>query len=349
MRVLLTTDTVGGVWTFTRELTAGLLRQRTSRLPSSASAAPSAERRAHGLTQLPRASPDRFHFHRLRRSAGVDARKRARLPAASSSSAALIRSFQPDLLHTNQFCFGALPVAHPKARHRAQRRPELGQGLPPRGLEPSPWLDRISTLVQRVWTRPTQSSRPRTGCSHALAEHFASSAQQRGHPQRPQAPRLRRTAARVCRPSPSAASGTKPRASRCSAESSSPLPLLSPASSSLRPRSSTAGRSECCNSLGALERGVTPDALPRQHHLPRASRLRTLRSRSARSSAVRLRRRRSRSPCFREVWGRRCALLPRRRIARGARYVNSQRSTCSPAAPAERAHRTRAQMYSANA
>ncbi len=25
MRVLLTTDTVGGVWTFTRELTAGLL------------------------------------------------------------------------------------------------------------------------------------------------------------------------------------------------------------------------------------------------------------------------------------------------------------------------------------
>ena len=104
MHVLLTTDSVGGVWTYTEELTAGLLRN------------------GHRVTLVTLGgrldAGQRASLHRMRSTAFECIETEYRLEWMEDSSEDLLRSteelralvarLQPDLFHTNQFAYGVL-------------------------------------------------------------------------------------------------------------------------------------------------------------------------------------------------------------------------------------------------
>lgn len=107
MHVLVTADTVGGVWTYTRELVCGLLSRghrvtlvSFGKLPTAAQTAwmKSARLRYHATT---------FPLEWMQ-----DAE-----PGLADSIKALekiIAGARPDLLHFSQFCYAAIPCAIPK-------------------------------------------------------------------------------------------------------------------------------------------------------------------------------------------------------------------------------------------
>jgi glycosyltransferase involved in cell wall biosynthesis len=113
MRLLITTDTAGGVWTFTQELATGLLQRDCSVLLVSFGRKPSA-------AQLRQCDTLRRDFRSSFRYVAsevplewMDANEKA-----FSVGAELLHreaaAFAPDLLHSNQFCYGAFPLNLPR-------------------------------------------------------------------------------------------------------------------------------------------------------------------------------------------------------------------------------------------
>ena len=146
MRVLITTDVVGGVWQFARELAAGLLRDGSAVALVSLGGSPSDEQRNQcaGLSSEFRGnfvyecSPAPLEWMQQNEGAYYD---------AAPLLMRICRDFGPDLLHLNQFCFGALPVDVPKvitAHSDVLSWAEACRGEP---LENSPWLRQYCRLV----------------------------------------------------------------------------------------------------------------------------------------------------------------------------------------------------------
>src|SRR5947209_6423196 len=105
MRVLLTTDTIGGVWTFTRELTLYLLQQRHSVMLVSFGREPSHEQRDWASRAVSEFG-DLFWFENSAAPLEwMDDNDRAYEDGARVLTEAAAR-FRPDLLHSNQYCFG---------------------------------------------------------------------------------------------------------------------------------------------------------------------------------------------------------------------------------------------------
>jgi len=108
MRVLLTTDTVGGVWSYTRELATGLVRHGVEVTLVSFGHMP--EPRQLSWTEGQRNldfRPTGFKLEWMQDSAEDVA-------LSSQYLLDIIRETRPDLLHFNQFCYGGLPVSLPK-------------------------------------------------------------------------------------------------------------------------------------------------------------------------------------------------------------------------------------------
>ena len=108
MRVLLTADTVGGVWTYARELATGLSRRGIQVTLVSFGHVP--EPRQMEWTQCLRNldyRPTAFRLEWMQDSAADSAESSAFLLN-------VIRETRPDILHLNQFCYGALQVDLPK-------------------------------------------------------------------------------------------------------------------------------------------------------------------------------------------------------------------------------------------
>ncbi|MGC2209315.1 MAG: glycosyltransferase family 4 protein [Candidatus Korobacteraceae bacterium] len=104
MHILITADTVGGVWNYTRELVTGLARRGVRVTLVSFGGVPTAEQRAwlegvDGVRYLPTA-------YRLEwmQDAERDLRESARYLRE------VIRDARPDLLHLSQFCYGEMDV-----------------------------------------------------------------------------------------------------------------------------------------------------------------------------------------------------------------------------------------------
>lgn len=146
MRVLITTDTVGGVWTYTTELTRGLLEKGTAvalvtlgRLPSSEQAWWLSETRARwGSAFLWEATEAPLEW--------MSGNERA----YSEVEPVLLRvanEFEPDLLHSNQFCFGALPLQIPKLLVAHSDVLSWAASCRNYPIEPSLWLDRYCSLT----------------------------------------------------------------------------------------------------------------------------------------------------------------------------------------------------------
>lgn len=113
MRVLVTADTVGGVWTYTRELAAGLLAAgcdltlvTLGRLPSNEQQSWIDSTRSQ-WAQTFRAVSTEYPLEWMQDNAGCYSDSEEFLLEC-------VRYFAPDVLHTSQFCYGALPISIPK-------------------------------------------------------------------------------------------------------------------------------------------------------------------------------------------------------------------------------------------
>ena len=108
VHVLVTSDTLSGTWTYTRELVTGLVSRGVRVTLISFGEIPLPQQtlwmeRLHGLEYRPTAF--RLDWmdegqHDLRES--------------SAYLTALVKELKPDLLHLNQLCYGSLPVAVPR-------------------------------------------------------------------------------------------------------------------------------------------------------------------------------------------------------------------------------------------
>ena len=148
MRILMTTDTVGGVWTYTRELATGLLAAGCNltmvtlgRIPSDDQQAWIESTASRWLGSFRAVATD-FRLEWMQDNAQV---------YSSSCRFMLdcVREFVPDLIHSNQFCYGALPVDIPKLV--VAHSDVLSWWRQCRDTEPddSEWLVNYRSMVQR--------------------------------------------------------------------------------------------------------------------------------------------------------------------------------------------------------
>ncbi len=171
MRVMMTTDTVGGVWTYTRELVEGVLKAGDSvtlvslgRMPST-----SQQQWADGLAS---AAPRNFRFIPTDFRLEWMPNGQSCFDDSAEFFTDLIEQEQPELFHSNQLCYGALPTGVPKlvvahsdvvswwhARH--------GQAPPQ-----SAWMDRYRGLVSRGLHGADCVVAPTTWYLQQLIEHY---------------------------------------------------------------------------------------------------------------------------------------------------------------------------------
>ena len=149
MRILMTTDTVGGVWTQTRELALGLLDARadTQILLVTFGGTVSDEQTAW-LKGVAGRYRKRFAFEATTLPLEWQGENAKAYIYAEPVLRRLAKQFQPDVFHSSQFCFGALPLQCPKVV--VAHSDVLGWARAvrgPGGLEPSAWLDTYRALV----------------------------------------------------------------------------------------------------------------------------------------------------------------------------------------------------------
>jgi glycosyltransferase involved in cell wall biosynthesis len=108
MHILVTADTIGGVWNYTRELVTGLARRGVRVTLVSFGGVPMKEQRAwleglHGVQYLPTA-----YGLEWMQDAERDLRESVQYLGE------VIRDARPDLLHLSQFCYGAMKTTQPR-------------------------------------------------------------------------------------------------------------------------------------------------------------------------------------------------------------------------------------------
>jgi glycosyltransferase involved in cell wall biosynthesis len=171
MRILMTTDTIGGVWTVTRELTQQLLDRGHAVALISFGRAPSNEQRAwckriaaeHRLRFLFRASDTALEWMQdnvAAFSGGVDLVLRT------------AEEFGAELVHSHQFCWGALPVDLPCLVTAHSDVMSWSASCCPEGLKNSEWLMRYRALVQKGLDRADAVIAPTRWMQRALCTHF---------------------------------------------------------------------------------------------------------------------------------------------------------------------------------
>ncbi|WP_263385645.1 glycosyltransferase family 4 protein [Granulicella arctica] len=178
MRVLLTTDTVGGVWTFTRELTAGLLAQGHATALVSFGRMPSCAQRCWAL-ETEEQYGSAFRYEAL----GVPLEWMERNHAAYFDAESLLLrvadEFEAEIIHTNQFCFGALPVEVPKVVTAHSDVLSWAEACRPDGIEDSGWLRQYKRLVSAGISGADLIATPTHWMRDALARNFPTPAEVR--------------------------------------------------------------------------------------------------------------------------------------------------------------------------
>lgn len=171
MRVLLTTDTIGGVWTFTKELTAELLRLGNSVALVSFGRAPSQEQAdwcsaagvRYGSGFRYEASNAPLEWMNPNENAYIEGEPLLRRVADE---------FCPDLLHSNQFCFGRVPVSIPRLITAHSDVLSWGAACCPNGFESSPWLMRYCDMVEQGIAATDAIVAPTRWMLDALRQNF---------------------------------------------------------------------------------------------------------------------------------------------------------------------------------
>ncbi len=147
MRVLITTDTVGGVWSYTRELVSGLLAKDISVMLVTLGRPLNSEQ-ADWTQSIAARFPETFVLvptsYRLEwmEDAGQD------VEASRRYVERLVDDYKPDLLHANQFCFASLDLSIPcilVAHSDVQSWWRAVHGVPPPDIN---WLRRYTSAVR---------------------------------------------------------------------------------------------------------------------------------------------------------------------------------------------------------
>ena len=172
MRLVITTDTVGGVWTFTQELTSGLLEQGHSVALVSLGRCPSSSQQS-ACEALARQWRDRFQYTASDASLEWMEHNKRAYQGADALLLNIIQEFEADAFHSNQFCFGALDLAIPKVITAHSDVLSWAAACRPSGLEPSEWLEHYTALVQRGLFGADAVVAPTSWMLHALEENFA--------------------------------------------------------------------------------------------------------------------------------------------------------------------------------
>jgi len=146
MRVLLTTEPTGGVWTFTTELTGQLLRRGHAVALVSLGCQPSHEQQAWCATQNLAYGPS-FQFTVSNVPPEWSEKNEFVFTQGAGVLSHVARQFRPDLLHSNQFCFGALSLDIPKLVTAHSEVLSWASACRPQGLEHSRWLRQYRLLV----------------------------------------------------------------------------------------------------------------------------------------------------------------------------------------------------------
>jgi glycogen(starch) synthase len=143
MRVLVTADTVGGVWTYARELVAGLIRHGVQVTLISFGEIPTPRQSAwmEGLQGLDY-RPTAFRLEWMQ-DAQRDVEQSVRFVEA------VIREVRPDLLHFNQYCYGSVATDLPSIV--VAHSDVVSWWISVHGEEPppSPWLRWYQQVVSR--------------------------------------------------------------------------------------------------------------------------------------------------------------------------------------------------------
>ena len=146
MRVLLTTDTIGGVWTFTKDLCEGLLAGghdvalvSVGRLPY--------EAQSQWCKETRRWAGRRFWYEAWATPLEWMESNDAAYVGAEAALLRVASDFEADVIHANQFCFGALPTNIPKVVTAHSDVVSWASVCRPQGMDDSPWMRRYCALV----------------------------------------------------------------------------------------------------------------------------------------------------------------------------------------------------------
>ena len=141
MRVLVTTDTIGGVWTYTRELVTGLARRGVDVMLVSLGEIPSRER-TEWLDELKSVEyrPTAFRLEWMQESEDD-------LRESAAYLLDVIDEWRPDMLHLNQFCYGTLETHVPKVVVAHSDVVSWWQNVKGEEPPPSEWFARYRRAV----------------------------------------------------------------------------------------------------------------------------------------------------------------------------------------------------------
>lgn len=172
MRVLMTTDTVGGVWTFARQLADGLLRRGCAVcLVSFGGRASEAQRKQ--CDNLSQAWDVRFQFLQSDIPLEWMSDNQSAFVGAAPLLVRTAREFRADVVLSSQFCFGALPLSIPKVIVAHSDVLSWAEACRHGELEDSMWLRRYCQMVANGLAHANAVVAPTRWMLDALARNFA--------------------------------------------------------------------------------------------------------------------------------------------------------------------------------
>jgi glycogen synthase len=172
MRILMTTDTVGGVWTFSQELATGLLRIGCAVCLVSIGKPPSRLRKEWWCDEMGRQWGNSFRYEAVNAPLEWMQNNERAYRDAAPRLLQLVKEFGAELAHSNQLCFGVLPVDIPKIVTAHSDVFSWADACRNGMLERSEWLSRYSALVSKGLREADAIVAPTQWMAASLFGHF---------------------------------------------------------------------------------------------------------------------------------------------------------------------------------
>ncbi len=171
MRVLITTDTIGGVWTFTQELVVGLLNEGCYVCLVSLGVDPNYGQRLW-TEQMKKAWQTHFNYTALHVPLEWMQENQDSYTDAAPRLLAIAKTFNADVIHSNQLCFGALQTSLP--RIVTAHSDVLSWAIACRNtpFEGSAWLSQYRRLVTAGLADASTVTVPTLWMLNALSQNF---------------------------------------------------------------------------------------------------------------------------------------------------------------------------------
>lgn len=166
MRVLITADTLGGVWIYVQELVTGMVRRGVSVTLVSFGGIPTREQ-TKWLRELPEVDfrPTAFRLEWMQDSA-------ADLERSAKFVSEVVRQVNPELLHLNQYSYGSLAVDVP--RLVVAHSDVVSWWVAVHGQPPSDdvWMRHYREVVTRGLAQATAVIAPSRWMLDQISEHY---------------------------------------------------------------------------------------------------------------------------------------------------------------------------------